>query len=615
MRKILFGTIVFFSLAFLAACGGGGSGSSGSAGTAGTAGADGAAGATGSIALFEDADLITSFNGAMGSIAGATPTAVALDNGTVIGQLSGTLHVRGTDNLTAGSRNRYYVYTESSAGVQRKLSDSTCSTSAEAGLNSRYDAGCDGILDTRLKSSSPNSTDNLTVTLQNWPLLEGVAGVTYATTYISVCPGNEAGDGSCAKVLAPAYDRGIGTASPQTGQTLALAASVTYVGSHFHVLADNVTGSNINDNQTLANTARTFAYRIPDNKSGYDTAQVSNSTSAGTILDPITDNHTNVSNILVVGSNLFFAMSSDNNSSASDINHDEGDNLSVAYRADGSDNFTDNGTIISNHVALTSAPQIADGGNSFYIMMGNTATIANHLYYPDNGTTNTLGAAGREDNGTSHVGTGNWCSSATGVDGGDDKDTATSYATIISDNGTSQSDDTENTPGIKVSIVYDNGTTNLVSAGATSGHIDLDLCAVTHLSDTFYVALTDNGTSTAGDNVTVWKSSDLGTWTQIGDDFTLTGTAASIAIGTTGTSASDNGVWVGVNDAGEVKVLHYEDISGGSDYAWRSVGTVLDGATTSGAAAGISLATNGSNTIAVTAVKSGVPNVGFWFQQ
>ena len=35
MRKILFGTIVFFSLAFLAACGGGGSGSSGAAGAAG----------------------------------------------------------------------------------------------------------------------------------------------------------------------------------------------------------------------------------------------------------------------------------------------------------------------------------------------------------------------------------------------------------------------------------------------------------------------------------------------------------------------------------------------------------------------------------------------------
>ena len=45
MHKIFFGTIVFFSLAFLAACGGGGSGS------AGSTGATGAAGAAGTIAV------------------------------------------------------------------------------------------------------------------------------------------------------------------------------------------------------------------------------------------------------------------------------------------------------------------------------------------------------------------------------------------------------------------------------------------------------------------------------------------------------------------------------------------------------------------------------------
>ena len=47
MQKIFFGTIVFFSLAFLAACGGGGSGSSGAAGADGAAGSTGATGATG----------------------------------------------------------------------------------------------------------------------------------------------------------------------------------------------------------------------------------------------------------------------------------------------------------------------------------------------------------------------------------------------------------------------------------------------------------------------------------------------------------------------------------------------------------------------------------------
>ena len=46
MHKIFFGTIVFFSLAFLAACGGGGS-----AGSTGAAGADGAAGTAGTISV------------------------------------------------------------------------------------------------------------------------------------------------------------------------------------------------------------------------------------------------------------------------------------------------------------------------------------------------------------------------------------------------------------------------------------------------------------------------------------------------------------------------------------------------------------------------------------
>ena len=59
MRKILFGTIVFFSLAFLAACGGGGgsgsAGSTGAAGTNGTNGTNGNNGTDGSISVPTDA--------------------------------------------------------------------------------------------------------------------------------------------------------------------------------------------------------------------------------------------------------------------------------------------------------------------------------------------------------------------------------------------------------------------------------------------------------------------------------------------------------------------------------------------------------------------------------
>ena len=62
----------------------------------------------------------------------------------------------------------------------------------------------------------------------------------------------------------------------------------------------------------------------------------------------------------------------------------------------------------------------------------------------------------------------------------------------------------------------------------------------------------------------------------------MTGTVASLDIATTGTSASDNGVWVAVNDGGNVRLLHYEDIAGGTAYVWRSVGILITGATTSG---------------------------------
>ena len=146
MRKIFFGTIVFFSLAFLAACGGGSgsSGSAGSDGAAGAAGADGAAGATGSITVFSDANLLASFNGAAGAVPGATPTAVPLDNGSVIGKISGQLLVTGFDNLTPSSPNRYFQYTETSAGVKTAIVAQSGAT-AETGPNTMFDTDDDGI--------------------------------------------------------------------------------------------------------------------------------------------------------------------------------------------------------------------------------------------------------------------------------------------------------------------------------------------------------------------------------------------------------------------------------------------------------------------------------------
>ena len=102
MRKILFGSIIFFSLAFLAACGGGGSGSSGAAGAAGAAGATGATGATGSIAVPTDADL-------------ALTASTTADTDESIGQVAKSFTLSGTNSEATDSRLRYYAYLGSSA--------------------------------------------------------------------------------------------------------------------------------------------------------------------------------------------------------------------------------------------------------------------------------------------------------------------------------------------------------------------------------------------------------------------------------------------------------------------------------------------------------------------
>jgi hypothetical protein len=499
-----------------------------------------------------------------------------LDTGAVIGKLSGALIVSGTDNLTEDSRAAYYLYTETSAGVKRKVS----TTVATAGEGRLAALATDGIIDTRHKTA-----DNITASLTDHVLLEGVAGTTYATAYVSVCPGNEAGDGTCSKVLAPAYDRGIArtaaTASPMSGQTGDLGASITYAGSSFHVLGDNGTGGGI-----IA-TPKAVGYRFTPTKAGYASLVTSDNTSTVTHTEPY-DNDTRVSNVLTIGTNVWFAMASDNSSTGG-----EGDNVSLAVRANGTADFTDNGSKLTNQTALTTAPQIANAGDGVYVMLGASTTVSSSNVR-DNGTTSTLGAT--------TVGTANtWCSTSTG--------TASEYAVIVSDNGTASGN-----AGIAVSKVYDNGTTTAAATGATGGHTDLELCALTHLGGTFYLALSDNlGTS---DNVSVWKSTDLATWSQIGSDFTMTENIVGLDIATTGSSVSDNAVWVAVNDASSVEVLHYEDIAGGSTYVWNSVGAVISGASeTVGGNGRVSIATDGTSVIAVTAIVSTNTQVGFWFNQ
>ena len=326
------------------------------------------------------------------------------------------------------------------------------------------------------------------------------------------------------------------------------------------------------------------------------------------------DNGTLVSNLLTRGSNVWFASAHDNNELK--LN---GDNVSFGYRVDGGSGYiVDNGTKIASHKIITARPQIAESGDGMYLLLGSSLAVSAFIVRDNETITVT-------DNVT--VGTADtWCSTSTG--GASTRDAAGNpaavsdqYAVIVSDNLTAAG-----TAGIWVHQVFDNGTVtakistaNSGSAvgdptGGTSGHVDLENCAVTHLAGTFYVALTDED-AVGGDNVSVWKSDNLTGWTQIGEDITMLSDTPSIAITTIGGTASDNAVWVAVNDGGNVKLLHYEDIAGGTNYAWNIVGTVLTGATTSGAAAGITVATDNSSVVAVSAIVSAEGTVGFWYNQ
>ncbi len=194
MHKIFFGTIVFFSLAFLAACGG-----SGGSGSTGATGAAGAAGAAGTISVPTDANLVIT-------------ASTADDTNLSLGLISKTFEIGGADNVTADSRLRYYMYEGSSATGKVR---GWFSSSSITGTNTLYTAASSltsGILDTRLKT-----TDNHTLT--SAALIGDGNQVTYGSvSHLIICPGNEAGDAtSCAS--AATNDRGWGAAHAMPGLT------------------------------------------------------------------------------------------------------------------------------------------------------------------------------------------------------------------------------------------------------------------------------------------------------------------------------------------------------------------------------------------------------------
>lgn len=630
MNKILLGLSILLSIVLLSGCGSGSSGSKGADGAAGAAGADGADGtdgsASGSITAFTDADVKLYFNGAAGAVPGGTPTAVPLDNGSAVGTITGMLTVENADNITrVSSPNRYYLYELDDDSVARHLrptSNDATYEEWEGPFNPMYHdvSADDGILDTRFlisqttDNNTPHNSDNLTITLLNWDMLSpGTDGVDFNTAAFLVCPGNDGGDSACSKVLAPHYDRGVhhstasalGKASNYAGDTLNdVKVSLASTGGDFQAITDNSSGD-------AGLKGAVYGFRVADNKTSHGStftvvlpdgiADNSSATHLSTADNSGSDNHTRVSNLLArtrsdnSSQSVWFAMSYDNDTVIGGGTGSDGDNVSLGYRTHGGANFIDNGSKVSHNTLLTTSPQIAEAGDGVYIMLGSGTTVATVLAN-DNTTNETMD--------TTTVGTANtWCSTSNG----------STLAVIISDNSSASG-----TAGLYISKVWgDNGTSESVSTTATSGHTNLEQCAATYSDSTYYVALTDE--TGGNDNVSVWKSTDLSTWTQIGEDYTILGDAASIAIAaqTDDGTASDGAVWVAVNAAGTVQLLHYEDIAGGTDKVWRSVSSLFTGAATSAEEALISvaIASDNSSVIAVGGVVSSKATMNIWYDQ
>lgn len=284
MRKILFGTIVFFSLAFLAACGGGGSGSSGAAGAGGGSGTTGDTGATGATGATGPTGSISVPKADSNLVITASATA---DSDLTLGHVNRTFVVSGLDNITADNRTRYYVY----LGTDNVTKSFVATT---AGTNS---AGVD-IIDTRnglgINTTLTLSGSGASATVATAKALGAADG---AVSHLIVCPGNEAGDAtSCAS--AAINDRGFG----------ALYANAT----------DNVTRVFINVDST-----QSFALVTADGSSDNvtatqpltDTKSTTTAITLGTALTMVTETPTGFSAIMDTvqhGTTLYVLTAKDN---------------------------------------------------------------------------------------------------------------------------------------------------------------------------------------------------------------------------------------------------------------------------------------------------------------
>ena len=176
MHKIIFGTIVFFSLAFLAACGGGGSGSAGSAGAKGDTGTAGAKGDTGTAG--------SGGSGAVPSAGVLALTASNIDSNFALGSMATRIiTISGHDNysLTATpdwSKVQMYGYLGTSSTTKAsRATTANMAIGVTASLFQVWPIVNDGI------GTAPTITPTGALTPGDGSI-----------THLIICPGNEAGD-------------------------------------------------------------------------------------------------------------------------------------------------------------------------------------------------------------------------------------------------------------------------------------------------------------------------------------------------------------------------------------------------------------------------------------
>jgi len=128
-----------------------------------------------------------------------------------------------------------------------------------------------------------------------------------------------------------------------------------------------------------------------------------------------------------------------------------------------------------------------------------------------------------------------------------------------------------------VTKVLDNTTASVAGTISVSG-TGTAACAIVENSGTFYAAVEEDASA---DNVSVWSSTDLATWTQKGTAYAVTAalTDLSITVDTNGLPivASRDGT-AGVN----IEIRRYEDTNGDGTSTWTSLVSTANGASGSG---------------------------------